>query len=133
MKMKTSSKKPTGDEEDDPISRAIRMVLFFTFQNILFKIPSTIIPFNEMRLSLGLKYNFNTRIEFNLNSIDSLKMSIDFKVFCFTQFVCFVFQKFTNSFFLISVNLNFFSYFKFDKNFKIAFYNAFKFVGAKKS
>ena len=110
-------------ENKESKRRLILMVIYSSLLNFITKVPSIITSLNDVRILAELhtilsKLNI---IWFDLNFVTTLS----FRYFCQSEGSCLIFQKLSNSLFLLSLCLTLTFLKKFDKNFEEAFQHVF--------
>lgn len=109
-------------ENEEAKRRTIKMVIFNSLINFV-KIPLAITTLNDLRIFILHPYSKK-----NYNDTTHLfwkTLSISMSDFCSLEKSCLLFQRFGNFLYLISLSLNFFFFKYFDKNFQLAYKQAF--------
>lgn len=119
--MKPEGLERTLKQNKESKRRLVFMVAFSSVFNIVTKLPSMITSLNDVRLVF---IKLSESIAWFV--FDSTATTLSFRFFCSNQKTCMVFQRFGSCLFLLSLcsTLHFLK--RFDKNFKLAFKQAFQ-------
>lgn len=100
-------------KNNSAINRAIVMVILNATLNLALKAPTTLIPIYDM-----ISFKFQ---EFRSSSMKLHPLTYFHVLFCGTLGFCTAFEELAKLLFLISLTLNIFFFYNFDKTFKICF------------
>lgn len=104
-------------KEDDPVVRAIRMVVLNALVNVFLKLPVTINTFVEIHMSLVYFNVFLSSFQFKEN----YQTTSSLIYFCQELNGCELFESVSNMLYMLSLTLGLLFYYNFDKNFKSSF------------
>ena len=109
-------------ENSDAINRAVLLVVLNSIINFTCKLPSTLISINEMVQSINslIQDNFIDKF-YELDKISVFEMN------CLNSNLCLAFERFSVDLFLLSLAIDLFFYYYFDKKFKESFLKIFFF------
>ena len=109
-------------ENSDAINRAVLLVVLNSIINFTCKLPSTLISINEMVQSINslIQDNFIDKF-YELDKISVFEMN------CLNSNLCQAFERFSIDLFLLSLAIDLFFYYYFDKKFKESFLKIFFF------
>ena len=106
-------------ENQETIRNVLKMVILTALVSLICKIPISITSLNDLRIMI------NTPFEQLYNDFRSgrelFKFPYDMRTICYFDEICLIFESFGNFLFLISLGINIFFYYKFDKKFYLSF------------
>ena len=111
-------------ENQETIRKVLTMVILSALVSLIFKIPISITPLNDIRLLISTPFD---HLEKDFKSGRELfKFPYSMKTICYFDEICLIFESFGNFLFLFSFGINIFFYYKFDKKFYSSFNTAFR-------
>ena len=110
-------------ENQETIRKVLTMVILSALVNLILKIPISITSLNDLRLMINTPFH---QLFSGFMSVRELfKFPYDMRTICYFDEICLIFESFGNFLFLISLAINIFFYYKFDKKFHLSFNTAF--------
>jgi ABC-type multidrug transport system fused ATPase/permease subunit len=109
--------KNKAKKEDDPVERSIRMVVSSTLSNFFLRLIMAILSLSDLFLLITKDYS--------TLDVHAIIHYFDFEYFmkyiCSASKSCQLLRKYGNLLYLVSLTINLFFFYKFDKKFNIAF------------